>query len=276
MDFSMNATWSRAVDLVRDNFQLLVVIAGVFLLLPTMAAYLLIPDFQALIDPTADPDMVAERMAEIAAPLVAVGAIALVVNFAGYGAMVALMGRMRPTVGAALKTGFVIVPSLIAVLLLFIIIYMLGSIVLIAPISLLATAGGVPGLAAIGIVATLVFIVWLMARLSLSMPVLVLEDTLNPIKAMIRSFRLTSARQWSILLFWAVIFIVYMVISLVVTGVFSVIAALAGTGTAAMVILGLVNGVIAMAIGMLICAIAVAMFGQLAGPGAERIEQTFE
>ena len=36
MQFDMNRTWSQAVALVRANFQLLAVIAGIFLLLPTL------------------------------------------------------------------------------------------------------------------------------------------------------------------------------------------------------------------------------------------------
>lgn len=276
MNFSMNATWSRSVELVRDNFQLLIVIAGVFLFLPTMAAYLLLPDFAILMDPTANEDRTAAWIEENIAMLGVISVLAFFMNFAGYGALVALMGRARPTVGTAIKTGFRIVPSTIAVLLLFVILYMIGSIVIVMPISLLATLGGVPGLAVLSVFGAFVLMIWLAARLSLSMPVLVLEDTLNPVKAMIRSFRLTAPRQWAITVFWVVLFVIYILISLLVTGVFGVIAALAGTGTAAMVIVGLVNGALGMAVGILICAIAVAMFGQLAGPSAERIEETFE
>ena len=36
MTFDMNRTWNEALSLVRANFQLLAVIAGVFLLLPTV------------------------------------------------------------------------------------------------------------------------------------------------------------------------------------------------------------------------------------------------
>jgi len=276
MEFSMNATWARAVELVRDNLQLLAVIAGIFLLLPTMAAFLLIPDFQMLMDPAADEAETARIIEEVLGPLSILVVVALVFNFAGYGAMVALMGRSRPTVGAALKTGFAIVPSMIGILLLFVIAYMIGSIAIVAPISLLASLGGAPALSIIGVVAVLVLVIWLLARLSLSLPALVLGETRNPAKAMMRSFRLTRPRQWGIALFWVVVFAIYGLISLLVSGVFGVIASLMGDGIAANAVLGLVNGAMSMAIGILISAIAVAMFAQLTGPDAEKIEQTFE
>jgi len=276
MDFSMNATWSRSVELVRDNFQLLAVIGGLFLLLPTMAGYLLIPDFQALVDPSTDADASEALMAELAGPLSVLLIVAIVLNFAGYATMVALMGRARPTVGTALKTGFAAVPSTIGILILFVIAYMIGSIAVIAPVSLLASLGGVPVLSVIGAIVVVVLMIWLMARFSLSLPALVLGHSLNPAKAMAHSFRLTRPRQWAITLFWVVIFAVYLLVSLLVTGLFGVVAALMGTGTAAMALLGLVNGATAMAVGILVSAIAVAMFTHLAGPDAEQIERTFD
>ena len=274
--FNMNAVWSRAVELVRDNFQLLAIIAGVFLLLPTMAAYLLIPDFQTLIDPAADPEETAARLQAELGPLVIVGLIAGLFNFAGYGALIALMGPSRPTVGTALKRGIAVVPSTLAVLILFAIVYLLGTIAVVVPISLLATLGGTTVLTLLAVLITVLFVVWLMARLSMTLPALVLGDTLNPVKAMLHSFRLTAPRQAAIVLFWVVLTVVYVVISLVVTGIFSLVAALLGTGPAALVLLGFVNGVLAMAVGVLLCAIATAMYEQLAGPDPERIERTFE
>jgi len=276
MNFSMNATWSRGVELVRDNLQLLSVIAGVFLLLPTVAAYLLLPDFQILMDPSVSEEQTAAWIAENAGMLSVIGIFALVMNFAGYGAMVALTGGSRPTVGQAIGAGFRIVPSTIAALVLFAIAYMIGSIAIITPISLLASLGGAGGVAVLGMIAALVFVVWLMARLSLTLPVLALEDTLNPLKAMVRSFGLTRPRQWAVATFWVVLGVVYTIITLLVTGVFGVIAALAGTGTAASAIMGLANGILAMAVGMLISAIAVAMYGQLDAPSPERVEKTSE
>ncbi len=276
MNFDMNTVWSRGIELVRDNFQLLIVIAGVFLLLPTMAIYLLVPDMQMFADPTADQDLVAARMAEMLGPLLGGGLLAAICQFAGYGAMVALMGDDRPTVGQALGTGFKIVPSTLGILILFIIAYVIGAMLIMVPISLLAGVSGVQALALIGIIPVVIFVVWFMARISMSMPVLVLGDTLNPVKAMTQSFKLTKPKQWSILLFWGVLVAAFTVISLLFNGVFGVIAAVIGTGTAAMLIVGLANGFTSMVSGMLICGLSVAMFEQLSGPSNAAIENTFD
>ncbi|MEM6475881.1 MAG: hypothetical protein AAF687_06915 [Pseudomonadota bacterium] len=275
MNFDMNAVWSRGIDLVRENFQLLAVIAAVFLLLPTLAIYLLIPDFQSFAEPGANPDVVAEKMGEILGPFIGIISITSLFQFAGYGAMIALMGDHRPTVGEALGKGLMTVPSLIAVLILFALAYMLGAFIVLIPFALLAAAIGVPGFAIVAIVPVLVFIVWLMARMSMTMPSLVLGNSLNPIKAITNSFKLTAPKQWSILLFWVMIIVAFMVISVLLNGVVSVFAALAGSGLGSLVIVGLANGVTSMITGMVMCGLTAAMFGQLSGPSDAAIEETF-
>lgn len=275
MNFDMNAVWSRGIDLVRENFQLLAVIAAVFLLLPTLAIYLLIPDFQSFAEPGANPDVVAEKMGEILGPFIGIISITSLFQFAGYGAMIALMGDHRPTVGEALGKGLMSVPSLIAVLILFALAYMLGAFIVLIPFALLAAAIGVPGFAIVAIVPVLVFIVWLMARMSMTMPSLVLGNSLNPIKAITNSFKLTAPKQWSILLFWVMIIVAFMVISVLLNGVVSVFAALAGSGLGSLVIVGLANGVTSMITGMVMCGLTAAMFGQLSGPSDAAIEETF-
>lgn len=276
MNFDMGSTWSRAMELVRDNFQLLAVIAGIFLLLPTLAIYLLFPDIQSFVDPAADPEVVAEKMQEIIGPLLGIGAFAMFFQFAGYGSMVALMGNNRPTVGEALKSGIKAVPSLFGVFFLFLIAYLLAAIVVAVPISIIAGLAGAPALSVIAVFLIFAIVIYLLARMSMSMPVLMLENTLNPITAISRSFALTGPKQWAILLFWGILFAAYMVIALLLTGVFGLIAAMAGSGTVAMLILGIFNGLTGMVVGMVVCGLAVAMHGQLAGPSNEAISETFE
>lgn len=276
MKLNLNAVWSRAVELVRDNFSLLVVIAGVFLLLPTITTYLLIPDVATLLDPAADPEVLAAQISEFVGPLIGVGFLAMIFQFAGYGAMVSLMGEGRPTVGQAIGNGFKMVPSLFVIMILFLIMYLVGALVIMVPISLLAALANAPALSFLAVILIFVFVLYLMTRLSLSMPALALEGSLNPFTAIGRSFKLTSSNQWRILLFWLVLGVLYFIIALLFTGIFGVIAALFSTGMVASLILGLVNGAMGMIVGMLLCAIAVAMYGQLSGPGADEIEQTFE
>ena len=276
MNFDMGTTWSRAMELVKDNFQLLAVISGIFLLLPTLATYLFIPDIQTLLDPTADPEVMAAQMQESLGPILGVGLIAMIFQFAGYGAMVALMGPNRPTVGEAIKTGLKIVLSTFGIFLIFMIAYFIIALVIMIPITMLAGAAGAPGLAVIAVALILVMIIVLLARMSMSMPVMVLENTLNPIKAVSRSLKLTGPKQWQIVLFWGILGAAYLVIALLITGVFGVVAALAGSSFVGTLILGLANGVMGMIVAMVVCGLAVAMYDQLAGPDGADITSTFD
>ena len=276
MKLDMNKVWTRCMVLVRENFQLLAVIAGVFILLPTMAMYFLIPGMEAFVTPGADPEVVQERMLELIGPLLTYGLIGSVIQFVGYGAMVALMGENRPTVGEALGTGAKSMLSVIGAFVIFFVLYMVAAIVIVTPIAMLAGAIGVPGLAAIAPLFVIAIALFLMARFSLTMPVIVVEHMLNPLKAVKRSWDLTGPSQWGVLGFWLILGVAYMVISLLLLGVFGVIAALAGDGTTGMLILGLSNGLISMVVSMVLCGLAVAMHAQLAGPSEKDIAATFD
>ncbi len=276
MNFDMNAVWARSVELMRDNFQLLLVIAGVFLLLPTIAMYLFIPNFQALIDPTADPEVLAAQMGEMLGPVFLGFFFGAIVQFTGYGAMVALMGDNRPTVGQAITAGLKAVPSLFVVFLLFALAYVIGALVILVPFSLIAGVAGAPALGLIGVLPVLVFVAWLMARMSMTMPAMVLGGTLNPFNAIGESFKLTGPKQWLIVVFWVVIVAVITVISLLVSGIFGLLIGLLGSGTTAMLLLGLVSGGVGVVNGIITCALAAAMYTQLSGPSAQVIEDTFD
>ncbi|MEL7189156.1 MAG: hypothetical protein AAGK17_06350 [Pseudomonadota bacterium] len=277
MSFDMSAAWSRGMELIRDNFSLLVIVAAVFLLLPSVATYLMFPDFATMVDPTADQEVVEAMMLDMMGPLISIGFVAIIIQFAGYGAILAMMGDGRPTVGEAIVTGFKIVPSMIAVFLLFFVAYFVGALIILLPFALLGGVIGAPEvIGLLAVIPILLIVVYIAARMSMTMPVAIFEGTLNPIKAVWRSVKLTGPSQWSILIFWVVLFVAYFVIALLLGGVFGLLSAIAGTGTAAMLILGLLNGVMAMAIGLIICGVSAAMYRQLAGMSDEEITSTFE
>ncbi len=276
MEFNMNTTWSRGTALVAENFQLLAIIAAVFVLIPSLAIYMAIPDFASFVDPTTDPEVMMAQMSELAGPLIFWGLLAMVFQFAGYAAMIALVGSTRPTVGEAIKAGFKSVPSVIGAMLLFFILYFVVAFILMLPFGILAAVANLAIFAVIGPILILAVVVFLMARFSMTMPVIVLEGVGNPFTALKRSWQITGPKQWPVLGFWAVLFIAYFVISILVAGVFGVIAALASGATGSALILGMFNGLLAMAVGMLVCGLTVAMYGQLAGPTKENVSETFE
>ena len=285
MQFDMSDTWQRAITLVQSNFQLLAVIAGVFLLLPTLIMYVAVPELatmDTMIDTSGDdPEKLMAQLGEVYGSIAPWALLSTIVSFAGYAAMVTLMGANGVTVGDAIVRGFKAVPSLIAVLILFFISYLLAAFVVMIPIVLLATLLGMvsPVLAGVigffgGLAAVLVSLM-LMARFSVTMPVMMLEGILNPITAMHRSWKLTGPRQWAILGFWALLFIVYTVLALILNAIIGLFASLA-SGTTAGLIMGLFTGLLGVFVGMIVSGIAVALHEQLTGDAPTKISETFE
>ena len=117
---------------------------------------------------------------------------------------------------------------------------------------------------------------WMMARLSMTLPAMVLGETLNPVTSMLASYRMTGPKQWMIFLFWVVLYVVIVIINVLVTGVVGVVAALMATGTASLAISGLVNGLVGGIISMVFCAVAVAMYYQLTSAPEDSIRDTFD
>ncbi len=275
MNFDMNAAWSRAIELVKENFQLLVIVAAVLVLLPGLAIALLMPNYVALSDPGADPEVLLAQLSENAGTLIAIGIVGSLVQFAGSGALIALMGPKRPTVGQAIVNGVMVAPSTLVVFVLFFVLYFIAAMVVVVPISIIAGVLGAPALAGLAVIFILPIIAYLFARMSMSLPVLVLEETLNPFTAITRSFKLTHKKQWPITIFWTVLGVLYLVIALLFSGGMGAIAALAGGGTVSALILGLTNGVFSVAVSLIMCGLAVAIHQQLAGPDDDEVASVF-
>ncbi len=274
MGFNMNATWAQATALVSVNFQLLAVIAGVFLFLPAVAIYLTVPDLAAFMDPTAEPEQVAELMQGMMGEIIGWSTIAMIFQFIGYLAMVGLMGKSRPTVGEALGQGAKSLPTLIATFVIFIVAYALLALVVMIPIALLGAVIG-PVAPLLGMIAIIGLTVFLMSRLSITMPAIMVEDTLNPYTALKRSWDLTKPYQWPIMGFWSLLIVAYFVISMLIFGVISLMGAMSASSTISLLIMGIVNGIMGALVAMFVAGIVVAMHQQLGGRSQEDLTETF-
>ncbi|HAU22505.1 MAG TPA: hypothetical protein DCS24_07920 [Erythrobacter sp.] len=276
MEFDMGAAWQRATTLISANFQLLAVIAGVFLFLPSLVIYLVFPDFALLMDPTADPEILAAQIQEVLSPLIGWGLAIMAFQFVGYLAMVGLIGKRRPTVGQAIAQGVRSTPTLFGTLILFALGCFIITFVLILFISLLALIVGPGALTFLTMVLILGVMLILMTRLCLTMPVVMLEDQLNPFTALLRSWQLTSANKWQIFSFWMLLGVVYLVITFLALGVFGLVGAAVESTVLAALILGIVNGVIGALVAVIISGVVVAMYQQLAGDSAGSVSATVE
>ena len=283
MPFNMNRTWSQAMALVRANFQLLAIIAGVFLLLPALVFALVMPDTLSLMALGEDPAALETALGAMIVPLLLYGLAGLVLQFIGYGAMVALIGEDRPTVGEAIMLGMRSLPTVIAAMLLFVLasvaVALVFSLLVGLAGGLLGTLGAGPVAAVLAIVlfaALFVAVLYVMVRLSLTLPVVVLEGVRNPITALRRSWLITRPHGGAIFGFYVLLLIAYVVISLLLFGLAGVIGAALGAGPAAALFTGLVNGLIGALVAMVMSGILVSIHQQLAGRSGAMLGETFK
>lgn len=276
MNFDMNRTWSQAVALVRANLQLLAVVAGVFLLLPALAFYLFNPDLLQLFVAGRTVEQIDASIAAMAPRLLAFGLVVFVGQMIGQAALVALVGRHRPTVGEAIGLGARALPSLVGALIVFFLgMYAVGLMfsLLMALVALLFGAALVTGGALTGLISIAVLVVqlYLMVRCMLALPVIVLEHQRNPWKALVRSWRLTAGHAWRILAFVVLLGVAYFVIALLVMFVLGAIGLIAGAdpsgqaiGTGSVLGFAAVASVMGAAVAMLASGVLVSMHRQLA------------
>lgn len=281
MDFDMNRTWSQAIALVRANFQLLAVIAGVFVLLPALAVYAAMPQVISLFDVNADPETLDAQMTAALPKLAIYGLVAFLFEMVGYMAMIALVGGGRPTVGESIMKGVKAIPTVVgASIVLMLGFFMVAFVIaLIAGViaGLAAASGSAAGAGLISVVTSLGMLAamaYLFARLAPLLPVIVLEGEYNPLKAIGRAWRLTKPRAWAILGFFALLFVAYLVISMVLMTLLSAFGLAAGG--ASVFVTGVFAGLLGAAVTMLMSAILVSIHQQLSGPSPERLSETFE
>jgi predicted Co/Zn/Cd cation transporter (cation efflux family) len=140
--------------------------------------------------------------------------------------------------------------------------------------AIIGTAGGV--LLVLGLLAVICVVV---TKLSLTLPAMVMENQLNPVAAMTRSWRLTTGNTLRLLGFYALLFIAYMIVAVIIMVVIGAITALfSGGGTAGqgtLIVTGLVSGAISAAVAVLFNGVLAANYRQLSGNSGDQIEETF-
>lgn len=279
MQFDSNSAWREATQMVSANREMLAAVAGVFFLLPGLLSVFFLGDFQAdLMKNLSNPAAVEHMMDGMAGPIMAFGLVSFALQALGYLAMLALLtDRSRPTVGEALKLAIRALPTVIGAALLFFGGYVLALLLVSMVGAGLAAASGVTALAALALIGLLVGSVYSMVRLSLVLPVVVIEQQMNPLAALRRSWRLTQGNTMRVFLFYLLLTAVYFVILMVVTMVIMALAiAIAGQGKVALLIGGVGSGAVGAAASVLLTAVLAAIHRQLAGPSAQAIGGTFD
>jgi hypothetical protein len=278
----LGAVWGRGVTLLRDNLQLIATLAAAFVLLPNAALQFSLPadaDLQgplnAAMDPAASQAMqekAALALGELLGPFLLAAGLVTVMAHIGYAGIVALIGGGRPTVGQALSQALrVIAPLILAVIITFTGIYAALLIVQLV----LSPLG--PALAAfLGALTAMLALFYFTARLALTLPVMVIEWQLNPVKALLRSWRLTSSHPGNVFGFWMLMAVAWFVTLVMQLAVSILLSSIPGPGPAANLIQGLLSGSFAMVWGSVYCAMGVAMYTALKEPDASEIASDFE
>lgn len=274
MKFDMSAAWNEAVRMLSANRQVLLVVAGVFFFLPSVAYGLVFNSQMAGIEAAqaSDPDpgpMLRAMMGMFQEYWWILLLTTIVQWFGTLSMLVLLTDRSRPTVGEALKIGArLVLPYLGAQLL----VSCLFGLLLLLPIATGASAG-VGAAVLVGLVAAIVLI-YLFTKFLLVSPVIAVERVLNPLAAMGRSWRLTKGNSLRLFLFVFLLSIAFIVVASVASMIAGLVFALAGAEAALVgdaIVSGLVN---ALFTAIFVAALAAA-YRQLAGPAPETVSETF-
>lgn len=240
MKLDTNRAWQEATAMVSANRDVLLAVAGVFLVLPSLALALLFPMPEISFDapPRATLAILSEHF-RVALPWQLLSAIVAAI---GVLALLALFtDRQRPTVGAAIAEGLRGTPSYIATMLVSALVFLVAFLV----VSAIAAASGSPAFALLLALPAMAGVIYLSIRWNLAGPVIAAERERNPFAALQRSWTLTQGNVGRILIFLLLLGLVYLTVLLIGAGVIALIATVAlgpGVGDVAGALTGAVLG----------------------------------
>lgn len=271
MKFDMGRAWNETTAMVGANKELLAVIAGIFIFLPNLALALLVPEMMT--GPSeVNPDNPVATLQAFYARTGIWFVLLTILQSIGMLSLLALLHDRRPTVAEAIKTGLITLIPYIATQ---IIVILGASIVLGVPVGIAAGALGPAAGVLVGILA-FVILVYLMVKVSLVAPEMVIGANLNPVTALRNSWRLTKGNSLRLFAFYLLLFVGAIVVAIVISMISGLFVAMLGQNVAGLLVGGALNGVLAAIwTGLIVCVLA-AVYKQLAGPSAEAVGETFE
>lgn len=279
MPFDSNRAWREATVSLAANREVLLAVAGVFFLLPGFASVIFLSDFQADLLTNLGNSAATERiMAGMTGPVVSFGIVSFLLQSLGYLALLALLtDRARPTVGQALGIAIRALPTVVGAALLFFAGYLGVVLVLVVFAAAASSATGPGAIAAMVGLLMIAGVVYAMVKMSLALPVIVIERVSNPVTALARSWRLTRGNSFRLFFFYLLLAVVYFVVVMVV-GVATMGAAvlIAGQGKLATLVGGLVSAIVGAVASALLAAVLAAIHRQLAGASPDVLGSTFD
>lgn len=270
MKFDMSEAWREAVAMMTANREVLLVVAGIFFLLPSVVLALSMGNLDEVM--MSDPEAAQAQIYALYAQWWWLLALVLLVQAVGFLALLALLrDSSRPTVAEALKTGLVgLLPAFGA--------YIVMTVGLGLMVGALFGVAGVIGNAAIAALIALlvvVLVIYVFVKLSLSGPVIAIDRVFNPVKVLTRSWQLTKGNSFRLFLFYMLLSIVYVIVTLLLVPIVGAATLAFGQDTA-LLISGIVSGLISAGVTVVFVAIIAAVHRQLSGPSPAAVSETFE
>lgn len=265
MKLDLSAAWDGAMKMLAANREMVLVLAGVFFLVPYLAFSLFLSDPMTQAGAAgAEPDMdamSAQIVAFYGQYWWALLLLSLIQSVGAIAVLTMLGDGERPTVGDAVGRGVRLLPTQFAA-------QILAGLAAIVPVILLIGIGAATGSPAIATVLGLLGIpigLYLIVKFSMSSPAIAIERVINPIAALRRSWRLTRGNSFRLFAFYLLLLIAFVIVSAIVSLIGGLVFALGGEH-AALIGNSLVAGLINAGFACVAYAVLASLHKRLAAP----------
>lgn len=271
MNFDSNLAWKQASAAVSANRDVVLALAGVFFLLPTLGLALLVPPPQPA--PNAGSESMMAMMSDYYMTILPFVLPMVLYQAAGTLTLLTLLtDRSRPTVGQALRLGVGgVIPYVLVQIIFGVGVGVVGGFIL-----AIGALTGAAAITAIGVAAVFALVVYLMIRTSLVGPVIVVEGERSPVAALKRSWRLSHGNTARIGLFYLLVGFAFMVVIMVISLVAGIVLALFGSAEVSRLAEAVISSGLNAVMVLYFVAIIAAVHRQLAGQSSDQAGMTFE
>lgn len=246
----LSACWQDVMQMFRSTRELLLSVAGVFILLPSLALAMLVP--QPVTPEGGDLNAIFQTMQTFYSDnVVWIVLVGLANGFATVAMLVLILDRGQPSVGEALRRALTILLPYYAMGILSSVAVFLGTLAFV-----------VPG-------------VYIFFKLLVAGPVMVAERQTGITAAMRRSWQLTKGNSGRILLFVVIVAVTAFFVYLTSVTVIGLVIRLGVGADLADTLTTLVDSVLSMLLTVLMVCVYAAVYRQLAGPATQDIAETF-
>lgn len=265
MRFDSSQAWSEAAQSVAANRDVLLALAGVFMVLPLFALAIFLPQPEP--PAGAKPEQLFELIGAYYSKTWPAYLAATLVNMVGTLAMLALFTDPgRPTVGQAIRLGAISAPAVIAAQLLMGMGLAFAAMIPVAAISAL----GVPALSVVAVASALALAIWVWVRCALVSPAVMVDGLKNPVAALQRSWRLTQGNAARLLAFLVLVGVAFLISILIIQMVIGLVVGLVLTGEAVTIANALIGSVLQAVMSVFFVGVIAACHRQLAGTAAAK------